>query len=127
MLQETLSFSNQLKLVLKIILFHLLLLFLFLFLLIIFIFLLPCLQVTSLTALKFAELTVRAGFPKGVINILPGKGQKHTVIYTMATELCTYCVVGTGSVIGQALTDHVDVRKVGFTGSTDIGKEIMKW
>ena len=28
-----------------------------------------------MTALKFAELTVRAGFPKGVINILPGKGQ----------------------------------------------------
>ena len=32
------------------------------------------LQVTCLTALKFAELTVRAGFPPGVINILPGKG-----------------------------------------------------
>ena len=32
------------------------------------------LQVTCLTALKFAELTVCAGFPPGVINILPGKG-----------------------------------------------------
>ena len=32
-----------------------------------------------------------------------------------------------GSVIGQALTDHNDVRKVGFTGSTEVGKTIMKW
>ena len=32
-----------------------------------------------------------------------------------------------GSVIGQALTDHMDVRKVGFTGSTEVGKEIMRW
>ena len=29
--------------------------------------------------------------------------------------------------IGQALTDHNDVRKVGFTGSTEVGKTIMKW
>ena len=32
-------------------------------------------QVTPLTALKFAELTVKAGFPPGVINILPGSGE----------------------------------------------------
>lgn len=32
-------------------------------------------QVTPLTALKFAELTVKAGFPKGVINIIPGSGK----------------------------------------------------
>jgi len=61
-------------------------------------------QVTPLTALKFAELAVKAGFPKGVINILPGSG----------------------SVIGQALADHPDIRKLGFTGSTPIGKTIMK-
>lgn len=61
-------------------------------------------QVTPLTALKFAELTVKAGFPKGVVNILPGAG----------------------SIIGQRLSDHPDVRKVGFTGSTPIGKQIMK-
>ena len=35
--------------------------------------------------------------------------------------------VAPGSVIGQALTDHNDVRKVGFTGSTEVGKTIMKW
>ncbi|XP_059505675.1 cytosolic 10-formyltetrahydrofolate dehydrogenase isoform X2 [Stegostoma tigrinum] len=61
-------------------------------------------QVTPLTALKFAELTVKAGFPKGVINILPGAG----------------------SLIGQRIADHPDVRKLGFTGSTPVGKQIMK-
>ncbi|XP_040262756.1 cytosolic 10-formyltetrahydrofolate dehydrogenase isoform X2 [Bufo bufo] len=61
-------------------------------------------QVTPLTALKFTELTVKAGFPKGVVNILPGAG----------------------SLIGQRLSDHPDVRKIGFTGSTPIGKHIMK-
>ena len=34
-------------------------------------------EVTPLTALKFAELTARAGFPKGVVNIVPGKGQRR--------------------------------------------------
>uniref|UniRef100_A0A4W4E6X8 10-formyltetrahydrofolate dehydrogenase n=1 Tax=Electrophorus electricus TaxID=8005 RepID=A0A4W4E6X8_ELEEL len=61
-------------------------------------------QVTPLTALKFAELTARAGFPRGVVNILPGSG----------------------SLVGQRLSDHPDVRKLGFTGSTEIGKQIMK-
>uniref|UniRef100_A0A671P5N0 10-formyltetrahydrofolate dehydrogenase n=1 Tax=Sinocyclocheilus anshuiensis TaxID=1608454 RepID=A0A671P5N0_9TELE len=61
-------------------------------------------QVTPLTALKFAELTALAKFPKGVVNILPG----------------------TGSLVGQRLSDHPDVRKLGFTGSTEIGKQIMK-
>ncbi|KAM9327230.1 cytosolic 10-formyltetrahydrofolate dehydrogenase [Gastrophryne carolinensis] len=61
-------------------------------------------QVTPLTALKFGELTVKAGFPKGVVNILPGSG----------------------SITGQRLTDHPDVRKIGFTGSTPIGKQIMQ-
>ena len=35
------------------------------------------LKVTPLTALKFAELSAKAGFPKGVINILPGSGIKQ--------------------------------------------------
>ncbi|XP_052084135.1 cytosolic 10-formyltetrahydrofolate dehydrogenase-like isoform X1 [Mytilus californianus] len=61
-------------------------------------------QVTPLTALKFAELVVKAGFPPGVINILPGPG----------------------SSIGQALSEHPHVRKLGFTGSTPIGKTIME-
>ncbi|XP_076351256.1 cytosolic 10-formyltetrahydrofolate dehydrogenase-like isoform X2 [Tachypleus tridentatus] len=61
-------------------------------------------QVSPLTALKLAELVVRAGFPPGVINILPGAG-----------SLC-----------GQAIADHPLVRKLGFTGSTPIGMQIMK-
>ena len=61
-------------------------------------------QVSPLTALKLAELSVQAGFPPGVINILPGSG----------------------SVTGQALIDHPLIRKLGFTGSTPIGKLIMK-
>lgn len=61
-------------------------------------------QVTPLTALKFAELSVKAGFPKGVINIIPGSG----------------------GLAGQRLSEHPDIRKLGFTGSTAIGKQIMK-
>lgn len=60
-------------------------------------------QVCPLTALKFAELTVKAGFPPGVINI----------------------IAGTGSLAGQAIADHPLIRKLGFTGSTEIGKTIM--
>uniref|UniRef100_A0A8C0GCA7 10-formyltetrahydrofolate dehydrogenase n=1 Tax=Chelonoidis abingdonii TaxID=106734 RepID=A0A8C0GCA7_CHEAB len=61
-------------------------------------------QVTPLTALKFAELSAKAGFPKGVINILPGSG----------------------GLVGQHMSEHPDIRKLGFTGSTLIGKQIMK-
>ncbi|XP_017471708.1 PREDICTED: cytosolic 10-formyltetrahydrofolate dehydrogenase [Rhagoletis zephyria] len=61
-------------------------------------------QTCPLTALKFAELTVKAGFPPGVINVVPGQG----------------------SGAGQAVADHHLVRKLGFTGSTPIGKVIMK-
>ncbi|XP_028673468.1 mitochondrial 10-formyltetrahydrofolate dehydrogenase [Erpetoichthys calabaricus] len=61
-------------------------------------------QVTPLTALKFAELSVRAGIPKGVINIVPGSG----------------------GLVGQRMSEHPDIRKLGFTGSTPIGKQIMK-
>ncbi|KAL3271522.1 hypothetical protein HHI36_022000 [Cryptolaemus montrouzieri] len=61
-------------------------------------------QVSPLTALKFAELSVKAGIPPGVINVVPG----------------------TGSITGHALASHPDVRKLGFTGSTEIGQVIMK-
>ncbi|CAH1794143.1 unnamed protein product [Owenia fusiformis] len=61
-------------------------------------------QVTPLTSLKFAELAARAGFPPGVINIIPGSGR----------------------VVGTAIVNHPAVRKVGFTGSTEVGKQIME-
>lgn len=53
---------------------------------------------TPLTALALAALTKEAGFPKGVINVLPGYGPTA----------------------GAALALHPDVNKVAFTGSTDV-------
>ena len=61
-------------------------------------------QVCPLTALKFAELSHRAGIPPGVINVIPGTGRE----------------------CGQALAEHPQVRKLGFTGSTEIGHTVMK-
>jgi aldehyde dehydrogenase (NAD+) len=58
---------------------------------------------TSLTALLFAELTLEAGLPKGVLNIITGDG---------AT--------------GAALIAHPGVDKVAFTGSTDVGRAIRR-
>ncbi len=59
---------------------------------------------TPLTALRIGELIVEAGFPKGVVNILPGYGPTA----------------------GAAITNHMDVDKVAFTGSTEVGKLVMK-
>ncbi|CAM3989933.1 aldehyde dehydrogenase family protein [Lederbergia lenta] len=59
---------------------------------------------TPLSALYLAELIEEAGFPPGVINIVPGFG-------------------GTA---GQALVDHSQVDKIAFTGSTEVGKLIMQ-
>ncbi|MED3564329.1 aldehyde dehydrogenase family protein [Bacillus xiapuensis] len=59
---------------------------------------------TPLSALYFAELVEKAGFPPGVINIVPGFG----------------------AIAGNAIVEHPDVNKISFTGSTPIGKQIMK-
>ncbi|XP_013103531.2 cytosolic 10-formyltetrahydrofolate dehydrogenase [Stomoxys calcitrans] len=61
-------------------------------------------QTCPLTALKFAELTVKAGFPAGVINIVTGKGSEA----------------------GQAILEQPLIRKLGFTGSTEVGKSVMR-
>eukprot|EP00040_Diaphanoeca_grandis_P000803 m.16504 g.16504 ORF g.16504 m.16504 type:complete len:921 (-) comp11077_c0_seq1:330-3092(-) len=61
-------------------------------------------QVTPLTALKWAQLTQLAGFPPGVVNIIPGSGRS----------------------VGQRIADHPTIRKVGFTGSTPVGHTIME-
>ena len=60
-------------------------------------------ELTPLTALRLAELALDAGVPEGVLQVLPGKG----------------------SVIGQRLVDHAGVAKIVFTGSTEVGREIM--
>jgi phenylacetaldehyde dehydrogenase len=59
---------------------------------------------TPLTALRLGELIVEAGFPVGVVNIVPGFG-------------------GTA---GAALAAHPDVDKIAFTGSTEVGKLIVQ-
>jgi acyl-CoA reductase-like NAD-dependent aldehyde dehydrogenase len=60
-------------------------------------------ELTPLTALRIAELALAAGLPEGVFQVLPGKG----------------------SVVGQRLVDHPAVRKIVFTGSTEVGQQIM--
>ncbi|MED3553475.1 aldehyde dehydrogenase family protein [Cytobacillus praedii] len=59
---------------------------------------------TPLSALYLAELVAEAGFPDGVINIVPGFGE----------------------IAGNALVRHSHVNKIAFTGSTIVGKQIMK-
>jgi aldehyde dehydrogenase (NAD+) len=58
---------------------------------------------TPLTALRFAELTLEAGIPAGVFNV----------------------ITGFGHVAGAALVDHPQVDKIAFTGSVEVGKQIM--
>ena len=60
-------------------------------------------ETTSITALKFAEIVQEAGVPPGVINIVTGAG-----------------------VTGAAVVNHPTAAKVAFTGSTDVGKLIMR-
>lgn len=61
-------------------------------------------EVTPLTALRLGELVLEAGIPEGVLNIVTGYGQ----------------------VTGQALITHPDVDKVAFTGSTAVGKHLLR-
>ncbi|MEU3146821.1 MULTISPECIES: aldehyde dehydrogenase family protein [unclassified Streptomyces] len=60
-------------------------------------------ETTPLSALFFADVCRQAGLPRGVVNILPGYGDA-----------------------GAALVAHPDVRKVAFTGSTAVGKQIAR-
>ena len=60
-------------------------------------------ELTPLSALRLAELALEAGIPEGVLNV----------------------VVGRGSVVGQRLVEHPDVAKIGFTGSTEVGRQVM--
>lgn len=60
-------------------------------------------EITPLTAIRLGELAREAGLPDGVLTIIPGKG----------------------SVVGARFVTHPAVRKVVFTGSTGVGKQIM--
>ncbi|XP_025193791.1 aldehyde dehydrogenase-like [Melanaphis sacchari] len=59
---------------------------------------------TPLTALYIAALSKEAGFPNGVINVIPGYGPTA----------------------GKAIASHPDIHKVTFTGSTEVGKLVME-
>ncbi len=61
-------------------------------------------ELTPLSALRLGELCLEAGIPEGVVNVLVGKG----------------------SIVGQRLIEHPDVAKIGFTGSTEVGRLVMR-
>ncbi|CAN5123290.1 aldehyde dehydrogenase family protein [soil metagenome] len=60
-------------------------------------------ELTPLTAVRIGELAREAGIPEGVLTVIPGKG----------------------SVVGERFVTHPLVRKVCFTGSTEVGKRVM--
>ena len=60
-------------------------------------------EYTPMTAMRLAELALEAGIPKDVFTVIPGKG----------------------SVVGARFVTHPKVRKIVFTGSTEVGKSIM--
>ncbi|MGQ0575685.1 MAG: aldehyde dehydrogenase family protein [Pseudonocardia sp.] len=59
---------------------------------------------TPLTALEFGRIALECGLPKGVFNVVPGPGPDA----------------------GARLASHPDVGKIGFTGSTEVGREVMR-
>src|ERR1700761_6022865 len=61
-------------------------------------------ELTSLSALRACELITEAGFPPGVVNVL----------------------LGYGPTVGQAIAEHHGIEKIAFTGSTLVGRTIMK-
>ena len=61
-------------------------------------------ELTPLTAVRLAEIALEAGLPEGVLNVVTGRG----------------------SVVGQRLVEHPDVAKIGFTGSTEVGRGVME-
>lgn len=60
-------------------------------------------EITPMTAVRLGELALMAGLPEGVLTV----------------------ITGAGSVVGHRFVTHPDVRKVCFTGSTGVGKQIM--
>lgn len=61
-------------------------------------------ELTPMTAIRLGELALEAGLPEGVLTVIPGKG----------------------SIVGERFVTHPLVRKVCFTGSTEVGKQIMR-
>jgi len=61
-------------------------------------------ELTPLSSMRLGELALEAGIPEGVVNV----------------------VVGPGRTVGQRLAEHPDVAKIGFTGSTEVGRGVMQ-
>ena len=61
-------------------------------------------EFTPLTAIRVAHLIVEAGFPPGVVNILTGYG----------------------NTVGEAISHHMKIEKIAFTGSTLVGRKILE-
>lgn len=61
-------------------------------------------ELTPLSSLAIAELMAEVGFPKGVVNILPGLGH----------------------IAGQYIAEHPEISKVAFTGSTAVGRKVVQ-
>ncbi len=61
-------------------------------------------ELTPLTAMRIGELALEAGLPEDVFTVIPGKG----------------------SIVGERFVTHPAVRKLVFTGSTDVGKRVMR-
>ncbi|MGH3063589.1 MAG: aldehyde dehydrogenase family protein, partial [Gaiellaceae bacterium] len=61
-------------------------------------------ELTPLTAVRLGEIALEAGLPEGVLNVVTGRG----------------------SVVGQRLVEHPGVAKIGFTGSTEVGRGVME-
>jgi betaine-aldehyde dehydrogenase len=61
-------------------------------------------ELTPLSALRLGELVVEAGIPEGVVNV----------------------VAGPGRIVGRRLVEHPGVAKIGFTGSTEVGRTVMQ-
>ena len=61
-------------------------------------------ELTPLTAVRLGEIALEAGLPEGVLNVVTGRG----------------------SVVGQRLVEHPAVAKIGFTGSTEVGRGVME-
>jgi betaine-aldehyde dehydrogenase len=61
-------------------------------------------ELTPLTAVRLGEIALEAGLPDGVLNVVTGRG----------------------SVVGRRLVEHPGVAKIGFTGSTEVGRGVME-
>ena len=61
-------------------------------------------EITPLTSLRLGEIALEAGIPEGVVNV----------------------VVGSGRTVGSRMVSHPEIRKVAFTGSTEVGRSIME-